>query len=227
MCRHLPASNSREILLLFGSLTTCDPGNIHETIDALARDGVRCSVVSLAAELKVLKDLARRTRGRFGVALNEGHLRDLIFEAVPPPELEASSQYDKERRAARKRDRLQRRMQRGGDVTAPEGGGSGDEEEDSEEDEDDDDEMHDGTDLLCMGFPTRLPPTSLSKASLCACHSRLRTYGFTCARCAAKLCDVPTDCPVCGLTAVMSTHLARSYHHLFPVPGYRALGWHE
>ena len=206
---HLPSSNSREILLIFGSLTTCDPGNIHDTIDALARDGVRCSVVSLAAELKVLRDLARRTRGRFGVALNEGHLRDLIFEAVPPPELEADD--DMNAGAARRRRRLAAQMN--GEATG--------------EDSDDDDDMNDGTDLLAMGFPIRLPPAAQSKSSLCSCHSKFRTHGFLCARCGAKICDVPTDCPVCGLTAVMSTHLARSYHHLFPVPSYKALEWEK
>ena len=205
---HLPSSNSREILLIFGSLTTCDPGNIHDTIDALAKDGVRVSVVSLAAELKVLKDLAKRTRGRFGVAMNEGHFRDLLFEAVPPPEVEMED--DAESRAARKRQAVAARLN--GEAS---------------EDEEDDDDAHDGTDLLAMGFPTLLPQTAVSKASLCACHSRFKSTGYLCARCGAKLCDVPTDCPVCGLTAVMSTHLARSYHHLFPVTGFRALKWSE
>ena len=38
-----------------------------------------------------------------------------------------------------------------------------------------------------------------------------------CPRCSAVVCDIPADCPVCGLTLVSSPHLARSYHHLFPV----------
>ena len=29
--------------------------------------------------------------------------------------------------------------------------------------------------------------------------------------------ELPTACHVCGLTLVSSPHLARSYHHLFPV----------
>ncbi|KDN48854.1 putative SSL1-TFIIH subunit, factor B [Tilletiaria anomala UBC 951] len=210
---HLPSSNSREILLIFGSLTTCDPGNIHDTISALARDGVRVSVVSIAAELKVLKDLSKHTHGRFGVALNEGHFRDLIFEAVPPPELEASDAMDA--RAMRKRRRTATQLNNEG----VDGGSNA-------EDEEDDDEFYDGTDLLSMGFPTLLPFITASKATLCSCHSKFRSGpAFLCARCGAKLCDVPTDCPVCGLTAVMSTHLARSYHHLFPVSGYKAIRW--
>lgn len=31
-CRHMPSHASREVLALFGSLTTCDPGDILQTI---------------------------------------------------------------------------------------------------------------------------------------------------------------------------------------------------
>lgn len=34
-CRHMPSHASREILVLFGSLTSCDPGDIHETIQVM------------------------------------------------------------------------------------------------------------------------------------------------------------------------------------------------
>jgi len=72
-----------------------------------------------------------------------------------------------------------------------------------------------------MGFPTRLPNTS--PPSLCVCHSEMKSQGFLCPRCSAKVCDVPTDCDVCGLMIVSSPHLARSYHHLFPVKPYRPI----
>jgi transcription initiation factor TFIIH subunit 2 len=76
-------------------------------------------------------------------------------------------------------------------------------------------------DLMMMGFPTRLPDTS--PPSLCVCHSELKSEGFLCPRCLAKVCDVPTDCDICGLMIVSSPHLARSYHHLFPVKPYAAV----
>lgn len=82
-----------------------------------------------------------------------------------------------------------------------------------------------GAELLCLGFPTRLPRAQRGKRTLCACHNKLRAAGYVCARCGAQLCDVPTDCAVCGLTAILSTHLARSYHHLLPVPPYQAVRW--
>ena len=186
---HLPASNSREILAIFGSLTTCDPGNIHDTINTLVKDNIRVSIVHLAAEVKVFKDVCTRTGGIFSVALNEGHFHDSLFELVPPPAVEGP------RRPARRR--------------------TGDEEEDAE--------AQNGVDLLQMAFPLRLP--AHAAPTLCACHSRSRGSGYLCPRCGVKVCDVPTDCPVCGITIVMSTHLARSYHHLFPVPNWKAVPW--
>lgn len=118
--------------------------------------------------------------GQFGVAMNEGHFKDLLFELIPPP--------------------AQRAIAR----TA---GGPG--------------AANPAADLMMMGFPTRLPDTSLP--SLCVCHAELRSAGFLCPRCMSKVCDVPTDCDVCGLMIVSSPHLARSYHHLFPVKPYAAV----
>ena len=78
-----------------------------------------------------------------------------------------------------------------------------------------------GAELMMMGFPTRLPDTSLP--SLCSCHSQLKSEGYLCPRCDSKVCDVPTDCGVCGLMIVSAPHLARSYHHLFPVKPFTAV----
>jgi len=95
----------------------------------------------------------------------------------------------------------------------------------------------DNGDLLVMGFPRRLPFNA--PASLCACHGRAIpkqvssadsmtiSNGYICPRCYSRICQVPTDCPTCGITIIMSTHLARSYHHLFPVPNYKPLPWSE
>jgi transcription initiation factor TFIIH subunit 2 len=120
-----------------------------------------------------------RKAGQFGVAMNEGHFKDLLFELIPPPAQRA--------------------------VTRASGGGT----------------TNPAADLMMMGFPTRLPDTSAP--SLCACHADLKSAGFLCPRCLAKVCDVPTDCDVCGLMIVSSPHLARSYHHLFPVKPYIAV----
>ncbi|OCH86130.1 TFIIH basal transcription factor complex subunit SSL1 [Obba rivulosa] len=176
---HLPTHSSREITVIFGSLTTCDPGNIHDTLESCLKDRIRISVVALAAEMKICRDLCDKTGGQFGVALNEGHFKDLLFELIPPP-------------AAR--------------ALARTGSGA---------------PANPAADLMMMGFPTRLPDTS--PPALCVCHSQLKSEGFLCPRCRAKVCDVPTDCDICGLMIVSSPHLARSYHHLFPVKAYQAV----
>ncbi|SNX87371.1 probable SSL1 - TFIIH subunit (transcription initiation factor), factor B [Melanopsichium pennsylvanicum] len=196
---HLPASNSREVLAIFGSLTTCDPGNIHDTIDTLVKDNIRVSVVHLAAEVKVFKDVCTKTGGTFSVALNEGHFHDSLFELVAPPAVEAPR-----RRIRPKRTHGQARST-------------------AEEQEEGEEAVQVGADLLQMAFPLRLP--AHTTPTLCACHSKSRGSGYICPRCGVKVCDVPTDCPVCGITIVMSTHLARSYHHLFPVPNWKAVAW--
>jgi transcription initiation factor TFIIH subunit 2 len=65
---HVPAHGSREILVVFGSLTTCDPGDIYETIDNLERDNIRVSIVGLAAEVQICKLMCKRTKGKPEIA---------------------------------------------------------------------------------------------------------------------------------------------------------------
>lgn len=69
-------------------------------------------------------------------------------------------------------------------------------------------------DLMQMGFPALVHTTY---PAVCACHGKLKTSGYSCPRCKARLCDVPTECRVCALTVVNAPQLARSYRHLFPV----------
>ena len=39
-------------------------------------------------------------------------------------------------------------------------------------------------------------------------------------QCQSKYCELPVECKACGLTLVSAPHLARSYHHLFPLPAF-------
>ncbi|KAK4189988.1 TFIIH basal transcription factor complex p47 subunit [Podospora australis] len=80
--------------------------------------------------------------------------------------------------------------------------------------------------LLMMGFPSR-SLASKDHVSLCACHHRPSREGYACTRCRTKVCRLPAECPACGLTLILSTHLARSYHHLFPLKGWVAVPWSE
>ncbi|KXT05371.1 hypothetical protein AC578_11074 [Pseudocercospora eumusae] len=76
--------------------------------------------------------------------------------------------------------------------------------------------------LLMMGFPSRIVE---EKATLCACHGNLTRGGYLCSRCKAKVCNLPATCPTCDLTLILSTHLARSYHHLFPLQNWDEVSW--
>ncbi len=76
--------------------------------------------------------------------------------------------------------------------------------------------------LLMMGFPSR---TVSKQNTLCACHSKLGRGGYLCSRCGSKVCSLPAECPACGLTLILSTHLARSYHHLFPLRNWVEVPW--
>ncbi|KAG6845884.1 hypothetical protein H0H87_000690 [Tephrocybe sp. NHM501043] len=153
---HLPTHSSREIIIIFGSLTTCDPGNIHDTLDACVKAKIRISVVALAAEMKICRSLCEKSGGQFGVAINEGHFHDLLFELIPPPAQQATVA----------------RVGAGANANARSANPS--------------------ADLMLMGFPTRLPDTA--PPGLCVCHSEIKSEGFLCPRCLAKVCDVPTDC---------------------------------
>lgn len=86
-----PSFVSREVVLLSASLSTCDPGDIHSSIAALAAAKVRCSVFSLLAEVFVLRQLALNTGGEFGVALGPMHLEQLLAQLLPPPPLRKSA----------------------------------------------------------------------------------------------------------------------------------------
>jgi transcription initiation factor TFIIH subunit 2 len=53
--------------------------------------------------------------------------------------------------------------------------------------------------------------------------SKLNSGGYFCPQCCSKYCELPVECKACGLTLVSAPHLARSYHHLFPVENFKEL----
>ncbi|KAI8388121.1 Ssl1-like-domain-containing protein [Radiomyces spectabilis] len=162
----VPSHGSKEILLIFGALTTCDPTDIYDTIDLLQKEMIRVNIVGLAAEVQICRVLSQKTKGSYGVILNEAHYKDLLFECVPPPAVTPNKN---------------------------------------------------SSNLVMMGFPRK---QTEDHATFCVCHSKLTTGGYICPRCRSKVCELPSDCDVCGLTLVSSPHLARSYHHLFPVDNF-------
>ncbi|RYO86577.1 hypothetical protein DL766_003428 [Monosporascus sp. MC13-8B] len=80
--------------------------------------------------------------------------------------------------------------------------------------------------LLMMGFPSRTLAAG-DAINYCACHNRPTREGYACTRCGSRVCRLPSECPGCGLTLILSTHLARSYHHLFPLRNWVEVSWTE
>lgn len=170
MLNPIPAYGTREVLIAYGALSTCDPGNIHETISNVVSDKIRCSTVGLGAELYILRSIAEHSSGTYKVARNEEHFAELLGEHITPPP-----------------------------TTFKRSSAS----------------------LIRMGFPMlkRLPAQKAFWNDI----NLKRRSGYECPRCAAWLSEVPCECVLCGLTLVSSPHLARSYHHLFPVPQFLPL----
>ncbi|KAF1810013.1 TFIIH basal transcription factor complex, subunit SSL1 [Eremomyces bilateralis CBS 781.70] len=184
---HTPSHGTREVIIILGALLSLDPGDIHKTIAACARDRLRVSIIGMSGRLKICQEICERTNSgsdaSYNVALDEPHLRDLLMSTTTPPAIRS-----------------------GATEGTAEDGAAGPV----------------GASLLCMGFPSR---TITDAPSLCACHGTLSRGGYTCSRCKAKLCSLPATCPACGLTLILSTHLARSYHHLFPLRNWIAVTW--
>lgn len=207
--------NSKEILIIFGALFTSDPGDIHKTIDNLVKEEIKVKIIGLSAQVAICQELVNKTNhlnlkgglnlsnygNYYGVILNESHFKELLMDCVEPlPIKEDTTKHDK------------------------------------------------GIPLIQMGFPLKIllaSATSINAGGiatfpkLCACHpsegnqeskqvnesfstmgSRM-TIGYECPQCHNRICHLPTVCPICGLMLILSTHLARSYHHLVPLSEFK------
>ncbi|KAI6190392.1 GPN-loop GTPase 3 [Aphelenchoides bicaudatus] len=79
-----PSYASREIIVIMGSLSSIDPGNIFSTIETLKRNSIRCSIIGLNAEIYVGKKLCQTTGGRYDVVMDEGHYKNIFDEHMRP-----------------------------------------------------------------------------------------------------------------------------------------------
>jgi transcription initiation factor TFIIH subunit 2 len=72
--------------------------------------------------------------------------------------------------------------------------------------------------FVYLGFPKRI----YDAFPMCGYDgSRLDMQAgssFQCPRCKVRNTQLPTQCRVCGLQLYSSSHIARSHHHMFPVP---------
>jgi transcription initiation factor TFIIH subunit 2 len=181
---HMPKHGSREVLVMVGALSTCDPGDV--LVDSLPRllgASIRVSCLAMCAEMHICRKISENTGGIMGVAMDGRHLKDLLMNFIaPPPALKNDAR----------------------------------------------DEGMNACEFVAMGFPTRMEldlPVLIHTVSSTGSGSVTkdnklffgRTF-FVCPRCKAKSSELPCDCAVCGLKLVLAPHLARSFHHLFPVP---------
>lgn len=180
---HTPSHGTREVIIVFGSLLSLDPNDIHQTIKACVRDRIRVSIIGMSARLKICQEIVVRTNagdeGEYTVATDQEQLRELLLATTTPPVVRNTAKTA---------------------VPPPESVAA----------------------LMMMGFPSRVIEDI---PTMCACHGNLTTGGYTCSRCSAKVCSLPITCPSCQLTLLLSTHLARSYHHLFPLRNWTEVSW--
>jgi transcription initiation factor TFIIH subunit 2 len=78
--------------------------------------------------------------------------------------------------------------------------------------------------MVKMGFPPRSSVDVPTIVHATREKSLLARTAYTCPQCQAKNSELPTDCAVCGLKLVLAPHLARSFHHLFPVAPFVEVG---
>ncbi|GAM24274.1 hypothetical protein SAMD00019534_074490 [Acytostelium subglobosum LB1] len=83
---HVPKYGSREIIVIYSSLTSCDPGDLSKTIEILRKESIRVSFIHMAAELFICRHISESTHGTMKVALNEEHFNEcLMLHCQPPP----------------------------------------------------------------------------------------------------------------------------------------------
>jgi transcription initiation factor TFIIH subunit 2 len=171
--RHVPNYGHRELLIVFSSLSTTDPGNIDATIAEAVEQKIRISIVCLTAEIYVCKRIALATGGSFHVAVDNRHLVTIMRElTTPSPQLAQD-----------------RSMQ---------------------------------ADFVYMGFPRRVVEPHASYV-FDGKSTRLSCTAYVCPRCFSKTSEIPTQCNSCTLQLNSSSHIARSFHHICPVPMFEEL----
>lgn len=76
--------------------------------------------------------------------------------------------------------------------------------------------------FIYMGFPKK----TLENVPLFGFEGKKviqHSASYVCPRCYTRATEIPTQCCTCTLQLNSSTHIARSHHHLFPVPNFEEL----
>ncbi|GMM36393.1 TFIIH/NER complex subunit [Saccharomycopsis crataegensis] len=191
MLLHTSPHSTKEVLIIFGTLFTSDPGDIFKTIDHLVNEKIRVRIIGLNAQVSICSKIVKETnygdeKSNYGVILNEQHFKELLNDCITPLPVIKKLSSEAE-----------------GVQTTP---------------------QQKTFSLIKMGFPKRITEVD---PSFCSCHSNLNYGGYICPFCKAKICSLPAVCPTCNLMLISSSHLARSYHHLFPLKNFEEVKFNE
>eukprot|EP00929_Paragymnodinium_shiwhaense_P002995 TRINITY_DN103355_c0_g1_i1.p1 TRINITY_DN103355_c0_g1~~TRINITY_DN103355_c0_g1_i1.p1 ORF type:complete len:446 (-),score=78.28 TRINITY_DN103355_c0_g1_i1:42-1379(-) len=191
-----PPYATKEVLLLFASLSTFDPAEspIDKLIAPLVEKRVRVSVVSMSAELAVLRRICTETSGSYAVALDTGHYYKLLDGHVPAP-------------ACSDRALVPQLIRMGFPRQARQVCSCGQEFATSAP--------------ICSRCRAKRP--QVTGPGICACHSRRRARLFVCPQCETRVCSVPGRCPMCELPLASAPLIARTFRQLVPVPPFQRL----
>ena len=176
--QYIPEYGSRELLIIYSSLSSTDPGDIFNTIEMCKKSRVRVSIISLSAEVYICKKICEETGGTYSIIMDSTHFKDCFLSSViPPPELNTEGTENNKSKYM---------------------------------------------DMVLMGFPTRVIEKAKEPALFTWDMNNLvlSRVAFKCPRCRSRVLDLPTDCSLCNLPLIFSSHIARSYHHLFPIEPY-------
>ena len=78
--------STKEILFVYGALTTCDEDPIFKTLAKVKKSQIRVSIIGLAAKVFVFERIAEETNGDYFVPVSLEHLEDILHSFVIPPE---------------------------------------------------------------------------------------------------------------------------------------------
>ena len=93
----MPKHGSREVLIIVGALSTCDPGDVLvETLPRLMGTNTRVNCIAMCAEMHVCRKISEMSGGVMGVALDGRHMKDLLLNFIAPPPALVKEQNEKQ-----------------------------------------------------------------------------------------------------------------------------------
>lgn len=213
------SKSSKEVLIIFGALFTSDPGDIHQTINTLAKEEIKVKIIGLSAQVAICQEIVAKTNNlssnyaqnpeisrQYGVIVNDAHFKELLMDCVEPlavtKELHDSDKKDTDRVPIIKMGFPLKHL-----LSTTIGNNS----------------VNPNFPSLCSCHPTRGSKDSSDTVTVFQNTSDIAnsgsgvTIGYDCPQCLSRVCELPMVCPVCGIMLILSTHLARSYHHLVPL----------